>query len=114
MTVAEVHELKPGPKWDPSTDDVVVLVRGYLRDSINMYIYATKEQAQLQDYSGVFVSADDEDKLRPRCSEGYVELVARLGWMEKERQPVLIPIEAKKLTLRERGWPEEETCWKAE
>jgi hypothetical protein len=111
LSVDNVRELKPGPEWDPRTDDILVQVRGYLRDSINLYLYATKDQALLDDVSGVLVSDEGEGKLRKNCTEGFVELVARLGWMETEQRPILIPTKAKKLTLRGHSRAEEETCW---
>jgi hypothetical protein len=37
--------------------------------------------------AGVIVSEEGEGKLRKNCSEGFVELVAKLGWMETEGRP---------------------------
>jgi len=36
LTVHDVRELVPGADWDPSAGDVLVQVRGYLRDSTNL------------------------------------------------------------------------------
>jgi hypothetical protein len=112
MTVDEVRESQPGPKWDPNSDEVLVQVRGYLRNSINLNLYATRDQALLDDISGILVSDEGEGDLRRNCSEGFVELIARLGWMETERRPLLIPTEAKKLILQEHRRAEEQQCWK--
>jgi hypothetical protein len=112
MTVDEVRESQPGPKWDPNYDEVLVQVRGYLRDSINLYLYATKDQALLDDISGILVSDEGVGDLRRNCSEGFVELIARLGWMETERRPLLIPTEAKKLILQGHRRAEEQQCRK--
>lgn len=114
MSVADVRDLRPGPEWNPNVDNLLVEVRGYLRDVIGMDLYATKDQAQLGDISGVAVSDEGEGELRARCSEGFVELTAIVGWMEKERRPILIPLSAKRLILKERGWPDREVCWQAE
>jgi hypothetical protein len=112
LSVDDVRELQPGTKWDPTSDDVFVRVRGYLRDNVNLYLYATKDQALLDDISGVLVSDEGEGELRRNCSEGFVGLVARLDWMETEQRPVLIPTEAKTLILREHRRAEEQHCWK--
>ena len=115
MTVDEIRDLRPGPKWDPSSDDVFVHVRGYLRGSVNMYLYVTRDQALLDDYTAaVIVSEEGEGELRRNCSDGFVELLARLSWMDREQRPSLIPTEAKKLTLREHRRAEEQPCWKAD
>lgn len=114
LTVDDVRELQPGPKWDPKSDDLFVQVRGYLRDSINLYLYATKDQGLLDDISGVLVSDEGEGELRRNCSEGFVEVIARLGWMDRERRPILIPTEAKRLTLQEHRRAEEQLCWKGD
>ena len=113
MTVDYIRGLEPGTEWDPNADDVLVQVRGYLRDSVNMYLYPTRDQALLDDFlAGVIVT--DEGDLRRNCSEGFVELIARLSWMDTERRPILIPTKAKKLTLREQGRAEEQVCWEAD
>lgn len=115
LTVDYIRGLEPGAEWDPSADDVFVQVRGYLRDSGNMYLYPTRDQALLDDFlAGVIVSDEGEGDLRRNCSEGFVELVARLSWMDTERRPSLIPTRAKKLTLREKGRAEEQVCWEAD
>ena len=114
MTVDHIRNLEPGAEWNPEVDDFRVQVRGYLRDSINMVLYPTRDQALLDDFlAGVAVSDEGEGALRRDCSEGFVELVAELGWMDRERRPVLIPTTAKKLVLRERGRADEEVCWEA-
>jgi hypothetical protein len=78
-----------------------------------MDIYATKDQALLEDFSGVAVSDEGKGELRARCSDEFVELVAIVDWLEKERRPILIPIEASRLTLQERGRPNDDICWNA-
>ena len=113
MSVDSIRDLKPGTKWDPVSDDVFVQVRGFLRDTGNLYLYATKDQALLDDISGILVSDEGEGELRRNCSEGFVELIARLSWMATEKRPALIPTEAKRLTLREHSPAEEQLCWKA-
>ena len=84
----------------------------YLRNSINLYLYVTEDQALLDDISGVLVSDEGEGELRRNCSDGFVELIARVRWMKIERAPILIPTEATKLTLREHRPAEEQQCWK--
>ena len=113
MSVDAIRELKPGTKWDPTADDVFVQVRGYLRNRANLYLYATKDQALLDDISGLLVSDEGEGELRRNCSDGFVELIARLSWMESVQQATLITTEAKRLTLREHSRAEEQLCWKA-
>lgn len=113
MSVDAIRELRPGPKWDPKSDDVLVQVRGYLRDDANLYLYATKDQALLDDISGIPVSDEGEGELRRNCSDSFVELVARLGWFEGEQRTHLVPIEATRLTLREKNRAEEHLCWSA-
>jgi hypothetical protein len=71
MTVDDVRELQPGPKWHANSDDVLVQVRGYLRDSINLYLYATKDQALLDDISGILVS----DEGKAICGETAAEVL---------------------------------------
>jgi len=113
MSVDAIRELKPGERWDPTVDDAYVQVRGYLRESANLFLYATRDQALLDDISGLLVSDEGEGELRRNCSDGFVELIARLSWMDSVQQAVLIPTEAKRLTLREHGRAEEQLCWKA-
>jgi hypothetical protein len=112
MSVDAIRDLKPGTKWDPAVDDVLVQVRGYLRNRANLYLYATRDQALLDDISGILVSDEGEGDLRRNCSDGFVELIARLSWMESVQQATLIPIEAKRLILHENSRAEEELCWK--
>jgi hypothetical protein len=114
MSVDDLLQLQPSAQWNPDVDDISVVVRGYLRDSINMHLYPTKDQALLDDWnSGVPVSDEGEAKLRQECSEGFVELLAKVTWAEKEREVVLIPMSAKKLTLREHLSATESICWEA-
>ena len=112
VTVADIRELKPGPNWNPSVDEVLVRVRGYLRGSKAMRIYATKDQALLDDPSGVNVTSHGNGELLKNCSDGFVELVAKLKWMASMREPYLIPTEVKKLALSENHPAEEQYCWK--
>ena len=111
LSVDDIRTLKPGLRWDPKVDDFIVRVRGYLRKGGNLYLYATKDQALLDDITGVLVSDEGEGGLRENCSGGFVELVARLSWMETERRVSLVPTEARKLTLREDYPAEEIICW---
>lgn len=113
LSVDEIRTLKPGPEWDPKVDDFTIEVRGYLREGGNLHLYATKDQALLDDITGVLVSDEGEGSLRENCSGGFVELVAKLSWMETERRASLIPIEARKLTLREDRPAEKTICWTA-
>ncbi len=112
VTVADIRELKPGPNWNPSVDEVLVRVRGYLRGSKTMRIYATKDQALLDDPSGVSVSTRGDEELQKNCGDSFVDLVAKLKWMASMRAPYLIPTEVKKLALRENHPAEEQYCWK--
>ncbi len=114
VTVADIRELQPGPNWNPSVDEVLVRVRGYLRGSNIMHIYTTKDQALLDDPSGVAVSPDRDGELQKNCSEGFVELVAKLSWMPTAQEPYLIPIEVKKLALSENHPAEKQYCWKSD
>jgi hypothetical protein len=113
MSVDAIRDLRPGSKWDPKSDDVLVQVRGYLRDGVNLYLYATKDQALLDDISGIPVSNEGEGNLGRDCSNGFVELVARIGWLEGEQRTHLVPIKATRLVLRESGRAEEHRCWSA-
>ena len=114
MSVDDLLQLQPGEQWNPEDDEVSVKVRGYLRDSINMHLYPTEDQALLDDWSsGVRVGDEGEGELRQECSEGFVELLAIIVWAEKEREVVLIPALATKLTLREHLPAEAQICWAA-
>lgn len=114
MSVNELLQLEPGSQWDPEVDDLTVRVRGYLRDSINMYLYPTKDQALLDDFnSGVMVSDEGEGMLRQECSENYVDLIAIVGWADREREVVLIPKSASRLSLQERQPANAQLCWES-
>lgn len=115
MSVDDLLQLRPGEIWNPEVDEASVIVRGYLRDSLNMHLYPTEDQALLDDYrSGVPVSDEGEGQFREACSEGFVELLAIISWREREREVVLIPTLAKKLTLQPNLPADAQICWEAD
>ncbi len=114
ISVGELRQLEPGQQWNPEDHELSVRVRGYLRGSINMYLYPTMDQALLDDFnSGVRISEEGEGMLREECSESFVDLVAIVVWAEIEREVVLIPISVSKLSLHDRQPAKAQLCWKS-
>ena len=105
--VLSVHDLSHKAE---QLSDQKVAIRGYLMWRANGSLYATKEQALLDDLSFISVSDGDKGGVSQNCSENYVEIVARVSYTH----PIdwaLIPIEVSILSLNESKPPSKRLCW---